>query len=62
MSKAENPIHTYKIPGVYTVTLTIDGPGGSDVKTRTAYITVKAAPLPAGGDYIIYLPFARRER
>jgi len=35
-----NPVHTYTGSGVYTVSLTVDGPGGSDTLTRTDYITV----------------------
>ena len=36
----KNPSHTYSTPGVYTVTLNINGGGGSLTKTQTAYITV----------------------
>jgi uncharacterized repeat protein (TIGR01451 family) len=43
-SEAQNPIHTYTSPGVYTVSLAIDGPAGSDSVTRPAYITVSEAP------------------
>lgn len=32
--------HTYDQPGVYTVSLTANGPAGSDTLTRTNYITV----------------------
>ncbi len=32
--------HTYTIPGFYTVSLSVTGPGGSNSLTRTRYITV----------------------
>ncbi len=35
--------HTFVEPGVYTVSLTISGPGGTDTQTRTNYITVQPA-------------------
>jgi PKD repeat protein len=35
-----DPSHTYTAAGVYTVTLTISGPGGNDTETKTDYITV----------------------
>ena len=28
------------VPGTYTVSLTVTGPGGSDTETKTDYITV----------------------
>jgi uncharacterized repeat protein (TIGR01451 family) len=34
------PTHTYTVAGVYTVSLHVTGPGGSDALTRTDYITV----------------------
>ncbi|MCG3212506.1 MAG: hypothetical protein FOGNACKC_06176 [Anaerolineae bacterium] len=34
-----SPTHTYREPGVYTVTLKATGPGGSQTLTRTNYIT-----------------------
>jgi RHS repeat-associated protein len=40
-----SPTHTYTQAGVYTVSLTADGPGGSNTLTRTNYITV----TPPGG-------------
>ena len=38
-----SPSHTYNAPGVYTVTLTVNGPGGSDSETKQSYITVSDA-------------------
>lgn len=34
------PAYTYNTPGIYTVSLTVSGPGGSDTETKTGYITV----------------------
>ena len=45
-STAQNPAHSYAAAGSYTVALTVTGPGGSDVETKAAYITVAAAPPP----------------
>jgi PKD repeat protein len=42
-----NPVHTYNNPGVYTVTLTVYGPGGSHTLTRPNYITVTSIPVTA---------------
>jgi PKD repeat protein len=36
----EDPAHTYTTADIYTVTLTVSGPGGADTLTRTNYITV----------------------
>jgi FOG: PKD repeat len=33
--------HTFKKPGVYDVTLTVKGPGGSDTLTKKSFITAK---------------------
>ncbi len=41
-STAENPTYTYFTPGIYKVTLTVYGPGG----TSTYYRTVEAFPSP----------------
>jgi murein DD-endopeptidase MepM/ murein hydrolase activator NlpD len=59
-SKLKNPTHTYKASGVYTVTLRLSGPGGSDEVTRDRYITVEALPLR--GDHQIYLPLVVNHR
>ena len=40
----QNPSHVYSSAGVYTVGLTVTGPGGSNTKTNSSYITV-SAPL-----------------
>ena len=45
-SSAQNPSHTYTAAGTYTVGLTASNAFGSDVFTRTNYITVTA---PTGG-------------
>ena len=42
-SNLQNPSHVYSTAGVYTVGLTITGPGGSSTKTRANFITVTGA-------------------
>jgi subtilisin family serine protease len=39
-STEQNPTHAYYFSGVYTVTLTVNGPGGMDAETKVDYITV----------------------
>ena len=46
-SSDTHPVHVYTLAGVYTVSLQISGPGGSDALTRTDYITVTAIPVTA---------------
>ncbi len=48
-STVKNPSHTYTSTGLYTVTLTASNAFGSDVMTKTDYITVTppAAPVAA---------------
>jgi PKD repeat protein len=43
-SNAQNPSHTYASAGVYDVTLTATNASGSDVETKTGYITVTEPP------------------
>lgn len=38
-----NPVHTYKKPGSFTVSLTVTGPAGTKTATRSAYIKTVAA-------------------
>ncbi|MCP3919009.1 MAG: PKD domain-containing protein, partial [bacterium] len=42
-STAQNPSHTYTTSGLYTVALTVTGPGGSGTETKTGYVDVNAA-------------------
>jgi hypothetical protein len=54
-STAQNPTHSYTTGGVYSVSLTATNTGGSNTKTRTAYITVsEAIALVTGGGIEIY--------
>jgi PKD repeat protein len=39
-ASVRNPLHIYQAQGSYTVSLTVNGPNGSDVETKTNYITV----------------------
>jgi PKD repeat protein len=41
-STEQHPLHTYTQAGVYTVSLTASLPGGTDTKTKTDYLTVRA--------------------
>jgi len=42
-SSEENPVYTYQTEGLYTVSLTVEGPGGSDAETKIDYILVSLA-------------------
>jgi PKD repeat protein len=46
-STATNPSHTYANPGTYSVGLTVTGPGGSNLLTRSGYISVQPPAAPA---------------
>ena len=45
-SIAQNPSHQYTSTGIYTVSLTVTGPGGSDGETKNNYITVSPCVAP----------------
>ncbi len=44
-SQQVNPIHTFNAPGRYTVTLTVNGPGGSSNVSREIDVTSPSAPV-----------------
>jgi len=44
-SVAANPAHAYLVPGTYTVSLTVIGPGGSDTLMRSNLLTI-TGPAP----------------
>lgn len=43
-SEEQDPTHIYDTPGVYTVSLTISGPGGSDAETKIDFISATQVP------------------
>ena len=48
-SNLQNPRYTYHDPGIYTVSLTVSGPGGSDCETKIAYLEFAS---PCKADFI----------
>jgi PKD repeat protein len=42
-STVANPTHVYAAPGIYSVSLKVTGPAGSNTQTRTNYVTVTTA-------------------
>ncbi len=42
--RGKNPTHTYILPGQYSITLTVRGPGGKDELRKNSVITVLEAP------------------
>ena len=48
-STAQAPAHVYEAPGVYSVSLTVAGPGGTVTSTRIGYVTVVPAVAASGG-------------
>jgi PKD repeat protein len=47
-SSASSPVHTYTNAGVFSVSLLVVGPGGSNTSTQVGYIVVGTAPPVAG--------------
>lgn len=43
-SAEQNPVHTYLLPGIYSVSLTSENNYGSDTETKTDYITITGVP------------------
>ena len=59
------PSHSYAAAGIYTVSLTVTGPGGSNTQTRSNYVTVTtAAPVaqftgsPTSGTFPLTVNFS----
>jgi hypothetical protein len=44
-SSEHSPSHIYTSPGVYTISVAVMGPGGSDVETKADYIEVKCQAI-----------------
>lgn len=44
-SNEENPSHLYRSTGLYTITLTVVGPGGTDTETKEHFVRIKTSPV-----------------
>jgi len=40
-----SPVHTYAAPGTYSVSLTVSGPGGTDILVKENFIVVQRMPV-----------------
>lgn len=63
-STIQSPSYSYANPGIYTVKLTVTGPGGSNSKIRTDYISANSngpvagfSATPTSGDYPLTVTF-----
>jgi len=50
-STEQNPAHTYNEVGVYTVSLEVSGPAGTDSRVEADYITVNEPPVAPVADF-----------
>ena len=50
-STLQSPVHTYSIPGSYTVSLTVTNPSGSSTKTKSNYISAIRSPTSLQSAY-----------
>jgi PKD repeat protein len=58
----QHPLHVYKKSGVYTITLTVIGPGGTNLRSQTELIQVNASTQPLEIDFSVnqsegFVPF-----
>jgi PKD repeat protein len=51
ISHEQNPVHTYAIPGTYTITLRAANSGGSDIERKMYSITVNPAYQSPGASF-----------
>ena len=49
-STLQNPMHTYTLPGIYTATLIVMGPGGIDSEMKLAYL--ECVPEPCHTSFV----------
>jgi PKD repeat protein len=52
-STAKNPTHQYRWGGLYTVSLTVTGPGGEDTEVKNNYIIVAEGAAPVADFFAI---------
>lgn len=61
LSQCDNPSHFYAEEGTYAVSLTVEGPGGSDTKTLANYVsvtgTVSFSATPTSGQVPLTVTF-----
>ena len=51
-STSTRPVHLYNAEGVYSVSLTVTGPGGEDTQIESDYITVTSPSLPPIASFV----------
>ena len=51
-SSSTRPVHLYNAEGVYSVSLTVTGPGGEDTEIESDYITVASPSLPPIASFV----------